>query len=603
MKTVMCLLAALAGADAFTCGQWSGTCHRSKVKNPDATNTNCVVRNELKTRAGDVLRVVVPTCSDATCCRYPTCAERVTCPTGYATEGASCSLVPLDASRDSTTLGVKVLNRCSEQLCCKSKCGDIVTCPAKMDSAANKAVVCVPKPLVTSRDAHVLSTYCTESTCCRDTCASAFTGCPADQDTTIAAATICTKPAVLIEAKGRGADALANTCTTKICCRPSCKSNSWTCPPNTVPGKHELRPCTTVVNAARPASVLKAVVVLDQCSNDHCCETVHTCAAAFACPANTKQKADMKDVKCIGTACVVADCCVDVPVTCAAAASKCTGNSTLKVTPDAIACGLSALAPAANACTLAKCCNYAKDVPCAGNAACRAGADSAATCVNGECKCTAKYIVPARDANNVLTQGCVFNRLFFALTFTDGNYNLLAIEHRNAASAALAKRLKLRKLLFSQGSIVVSGEADGKLGSVKVSDIVADLKGAIPASVLGAKVQTTLNNVDNTCNSTDAGAVTAVKAKFASGEECVPTLCSVPTGYAPQPVAHKCVLRTVVDEDDDLSTGQKVGIALGVIAFVAIVVGVVVLIVLKGSGSAAPAQNEPAAEAPKETEV
>eukprot|EP00754_Rhynchopus_humris_P024001 Rhum_TRINITY_DN14856_c1_g2::Rhum_TRINITY_DN14856_c1_g2_i2::g.124194::m.124194 len=588
MKTVLCLLAALAGTDATivtstTCGNWKGRCVRSKVKD---TATECVERptkvEQLKERSGETL--ALPTCNDATCCRYPTCAEQVTCPTGYTTSTDSCSLIPLDASRESTTLAaVKVLSRCTEQLCCSSTCGARVTCPAKKDSKTNKAVVCAPQPTPRSRDAHVLAVYCTEASCCKDTCASAFTECPADQDTTTAAATLCVPRSI---EEGRAADALVATCNTALCCRPTCKSNSWACPAGTVPGKHELRPCSNVINRARPASVLKVEIApLDPCSNDHCCETVHTCAAAFDCPVNTKQKADMADVKCIGTACVVADCCVDVPVTCAAAESKCTGNSTLKVTPGTIACGLSAIAPAANACTLDKCCNYAKDVPCANDAACRTNADSAAKCVNGECKCTAKFTIPARDANNVRTQSCVSNRLFFALTFTDGDYSKLAIEHRNAASAALSKRLKLRKLKFSQGSILVSGEADGVVGSVKVDDIVADLKAAIPSSVLGTKVQTTLNNVDNTCNSTVAGAVTAVKAMFASGEECVPTECNVATGYEVQPVAHKCVMRTVVDEDDDLTTGQKVGIALGVIAFVAIVVGIAVLVVLKGRSS------------------
>ena len=562
MKTVFCLLAALAGADAaiVTCATWSGTCPPAQAKAGEGRCVDAV--SDLPPMEE------VPLCSNM-CCRYPTCSSQVSCPTGYAVQpGRQCSVVNAQNGD-----GVRY---CSQQTCCDTTCEVAVTCPANTGTAAQKKLVCSANPDYPRR--------CDVATCCASTCGSAFT-CPANYDSTTAASVACTRAS---DAKGgRSSETLAAACTTDLCCRTSCKSNAHKCPAGSGYGKHEFRGC-------RKAAGAQVESLLPVCSDAVCCEVISKCPAKYVCPANTKQKADVTKADCFGD-CEAADCCIDVPVTCAVAKSKCTGSSTLKATPDKIACGLSPIAPAADACTLAKCCNVVKDPTCANDAACRADGDSAATCQNGACLCTLLYTSTKNS--------CVLNRLFFAATFADGDYSKLTAAHRDAVSVALTKKLtKLRALQFSQGSIVISGEAETRFGSVSDTAIVDAMKTAVPASVLGAKFSITVGRASNVCKSTDAGAVTAVKAPFASGEACVPTLCNVAKGYAAQPVAHKCVLRGHAnDSDDDLSTGAKVGIALGVIGFVAIVVGVAVLVVLKGRSSGdAPAENEPATHAQKE---
>eukprot|EP00754_Rhynchopus_humris_P024003 Rhum_TRINITY_DN14856_c1_g2::Rhum_TRINITY_DN14856_c1_g2_i4::g.124200::m.124200 len=564
MKTVMCLLAALAGADAavVTCGAWSGTCPPAQEKMGEGRCVNAV--SDLPPMEE------VPLCAHV-CCRYPTCPSKVSCPTGYTVNaGRQCSAVNVQNSD-----GVRY---CSQQTCCDTTCGVAVTCPANTGTDAQKKQVCSANPDYPRR--------CDVATCCASTCAS-YT-CPANYDSKTAAGVACT--AASDARGGRSSDTLAAaTCTTDLCCRTTCKSNAYKCPAGSGYGKHEFRGCRTAGGAEVESP-------LPVCSNAVCCEVISKCPAGFVCPANTKQKADVTKADCFGD-CEAADCCVDVPVTCAAAQSKCTGTSTLKGNPSTIACGLSAIAPAADACTREKCCNV-KVFSCANDAACRADGDSAATCQNGACLCTLLYTRTAE-------QTCVLNRLFFAATFANGDYSKLTAAHRDAVSVALTKKLtKLLALQFSQGSIVIAGEAETRVGSVSDAEIVDAVKGAVPASVLGTKSQITVGGASNVCKSADAGAVTAVKAPFASGAVCVPTLCNVPKGYAAQPVAHKCVLmnaRVSNDSDDDLSTGAKVGIALGVIGFVAIVVGIAVLVVLKGrSAGSAQEPNEPATNAQKE---
>ena len=562
MKTILCLLAALAGADAaiVTCRTWPGTCQPGQVSMGEGRCVNAWA----DTPPGEE----VPLCAGM-CCRYPRCAAKVSCPAGYK----------VNALRPCSTVNAK--NRenvgyCSQLTCCDTTCGVAVTCPANTDSAAQKTHVCSVHPDYSPR--------CNVETCCRSTCASAYT-CPADYDSTTAASVECTSASDMKDSDVKGSDVKGSdtaACTTDLCCRTSCKSNAHKCPAGWSYGKLASRACRKSGGAMDESR-------LPVCSNAVCCEVSTKCPADFVCGANTKQKADVTTVDCAGT-CAAADCCVDVPVTCAAAASKCTGRSTLKATPDKIVCGLSAIAPAADACTLDKCCDVKKDVQCADNAACRANGDSGAACQNGACLCTLMY--------KSTKKSCVLNRLFFAVTFKDGDYSKLTAAHRDAVSVALTKKLtKLLKLSFSQGSIVISGEAETLPGSVSDTEIVDAVKTAIPASVLGtAKVQTTVGGASNVCKSTDAGAVTAVKAPFASGTLCVPTLCNVAKGYVSQPVAHKCVQKKAPasSSDDGLTEGQKIGIALGAIGFVAIVVGVAVLVSMKGRRSAAgPAEFGP----------
>ena len=534
------------------CDGWSGTCPPGQQGKKD--EGRCV--NALSDLPpGEE----VPLCADM-CCHYPTCFQKVSCPAGYRLNTLrQCSAVDAQ-NRD----GVRY---CSQQTCCDTTCGGAVTCPANMDS--QKELVCSAKPDSPRQ--------CDVTTCCVSTCGSSFT-CPTNYNSNTAASVECTSAS---DAKGgRSSVTLAAVCTTDLCCRTSCKSNAHKCPAGSGYGKLEFRVCQKAGGAMGFESKLPV------CSDTVCCEVINKCPADFVCDANTKQRADVTKVNCFGI-CAADDCCVDVPVTCAAAASKCTG-STLKVTPDKIVCGLSAIAPAADACSLDKCCS---DAPCADNAACRADGDSAAICQNGTCLCTLLYASKKKS--------CAFNRLFFVVTFTDGNYSKLTAAHRVAVSVALSKKLtKLRALGFSQGSIspglVISGDAETLFGSVSDTEIVDAIKTAVPASVLGSKVQTTLSKVkiSNVCKSADPGAVAAVKVPFASGEVCVPTFCNLAKGYTFRPVAHKCVLRA--HSSDGLTTEQKVGIAFGVIGFIAIVVGVV-LVVLKGrSSGAAPTELEPA---------
>ena len=567
MKTVLCLLAALAGTDAaiVTCVTWPGACPPAQVKGGEGRCVNAV--SDLP--PGEE----VPLCAGL-CCRYPTCSSQVSCPAGYTVNaGRRCSAVNVQ-NGDS-------LRYCSQQTCCDTTCGVAVTCPANTGTAAQKKLACSANPDYPRR--------CDVATCCASTCGSSFT-CPANYDSTTAASVACTRASDV--KGGRFSDTLAAACTTDLCCRTSCKSNAHKCPAGSGYGKHEFRGCR---KAGAGGAEVEMESQLPVCSDAVCCEVISKCPAKYVCPANTKQKADVTKADCFGD-CEAADCCVDVPVTCALAKAKCTGSSTLKATPDKIACGLSAIAPAADACSLEKCCNVVKDATCANDAACRADGDSGATCQNGACLCTLLYASTKKS--------CVLNRMFFAVTFADGDYSKLTAAHRDAVSVALTKLLtKLLKLSFSQGSIIISGEAAARFGSVTETQIVDAVKSAVPASVLGTKVQPTVSQTSNVCKSPDAGAVTAVKALVGSASVCVPTLCNVSKGYAVQPVAHKCVLRAHVsnDSDDDLSTGAKVGIALGVTGFVAIVIGIVVLVVLKGrSSGAAPAQNEPATNDQKE---
>ena len=614
MRTVLCLLAALASADAaaINCKNWSGICSSDKTKSDDTCETT-----PPPGRSSDVLTVEVQPCSTNVCCRSHRCSDVVTCPSSYTRKDATSCYhnTGAETGRDSTVLAPAKVQGCSQSLCCESTCGAAVTCPANKDSETHKARECVPPSNndAGSRGADVLTTRCEESSCCLDTCASGFT-CDSNLNSADQAKVVCNKPVTGSQsqshAESRFAESLEyRTCSPGLCCRASCKSQGHVCPDGQVFGKHELRSCTRPtpppqLSGAKEASASVLGVSPEQeettfCFDTTCCEVVHKCAADFDCKANAKHKTDMASVTCVGRACEVADCCVDAPVTCAEAESRCTGNSTLKTTASAIACGLSDLVADGAGCTLEKCCNYKKDVACADNTACRAGGDSGATCLNGVCQCTATYLPTATNAENVLVQGCELNRIWFSLTFTDGDFGLLTEAHQAAIANALAKLLKkLLRIQFSRGSIVVSGEAETLYDSVAQAAISAAVQGAAPQSVLGSKIETSLSKEDLTCTSTDAGALSAVKATFNGKVECVPTLCNVAKGYSAQPVSHRCVLRTVLDGgDDDLSTGAKVGIALGVIAFVAIVVGVVVLVVLKGGKSeAAPAENEPAAD-------
>ena len=602
MRTVLCLLAALASADAATisCQAWTGKCRVGDV----LTETTCDnIPRVQPNREPGVLAEELPVCESGVCCRKPTCAEKVTCPSGYTRKTAQCQPIELrelakEAASASRTGTVLALLQCTQQGCCESTCGAAVTCPANKDSETHKAKVCVPHDPNQNRGrgADVLMASCVESSCCLDTCASAHP-CTGGLNSADLAKTVCV-PSKL-RAGGRLAEALETpTCSSGVCCRASCKSEGHVCADGKVPGKHEFRACFGKREGKQAAVLADGPPRLPPCSDIICCEVVHKCAADFDCKANAKHKTDMASVTCVGKFCGVSDCCVDVLLTCDKA-SRCTGNSTLKTTAAAIPCGLSTLTPIADKCTLEKCCNHRRNVVCADNTACRAGGDSGATCLNGECQCTANYLVTPRTAENVVVQACLLNRIWFSLAFPDGDFDKFTEAHQSAIANALAKLLKkLLRIQFSRGSIVVSGEAETLYDSVAQAAISAAVQGAAPQSVLGSKIETSLSKEDLTCTSTDAGALSAVKATFNGKVECVPTLCNVAKGYSAQPVSHRCVLRTVLDGgDDDLSTGAKVGIALGVIAFVAIVVGVVVLVVLQGGKSeAAPAENEPAAD-------
>ena len=621
----MCLLAALAGAtaDVINCQNWNGMCgSRTKA---DVTCDNAPVNPP--GRSTDVLSVQVPACSTAVCCREYTCADVITCPSGYTRKTMDCLWGPSPApsSRAGVVAGAG-LSRCGQPTCCDSTCGAAVACAANQDSATNEARVCVSPGSdseadaegeeVRRRGADVLGQSgppCIKEVCCLDTCASGHT-CAANLNSADQAKTVCRKPSVSDHSTARFAESLEySTCSPELCCRATCKSQGHVCSAGKVFGKHELRACTVQEpepeESAKKAEGKLAFVLESPgaspvqqeetvCSDATCCEVVHKCATAFDCKANAKHRLDMASVTCVGRACEVADCCVDAPVTCAEAVSRCTGNSTLKTTASAIACGLSDLVADGAGCTLDKCCNYKKDVACADNTACRVGGDSGATCLNGVCQCSATYLPAATNAENVLVQGCELNHIWFSLNFPDGDFDLLTDAHQAAIAAALEKLLKkLRRIQFSRGSVLVSGEAETLFVSVSQAAIGAAVQGAAPQSVLGSKIETSFAKVNHTCTSTDVGALSAVNATFNGKTECVPTLCNVYKGYIVQPVNHRCVLSAGLEDDDDLSTGAKVGIALGVIAFVAIVVAIVVLVVLKGGKSeAATVENEPAAD-------
>eukprot|EP00754_Rhynchopus_humris_P029014 Rhum_TRINITY_DN15187_c26_g1::Rhum_TRINITY_DN15187_c26_g1_i1::g.142818::m.142818 len=172
MRTILCLVAALAGANADTinCQSWSGSCGSRKKADVVCDD------GSPKGRSADVLE---ERCSSIVCCRDYNCADVISCPSGYTRRDArDCVWEVASRDADVETVGT----RCTKQNCCHSTCGAAVVCPAKMDSEVTKLSTCVPPTLameaeegeeVRHRGGDVLSMYrqCTEGECCLDTCA------------------------------------------------------------------------------------------------------------------------------------------------------------------------------------------------------------------------------------------------------------------------------------------------------------------------------------------------------------------------------------------------------------------------------------------------